>query len=156
MTITRHPEARPFDDTPLPGAGFGESVRRYFGRSTVLTGRAGRAEYWNAALLQVVVVWGAVLVLRVLDGAAAPAVAVLAVGAALVLWVLVTAVPTVALNTRRLHDLNLSGWWQVIALAPYGWLLLVVVGLLPGRPAGQRYDAARPAYVPCAGCERCG
>ena len=156
MTITRHPEARPFDDTPLPGAGFGESIRRYFRRSTVFSGRAGRAEYWNPAFLQAAVVWGCVLAMRVLDDAGAPAGAVLVVGAAMVLWVLVTAVPTIALNARRLHDLNLSGWWQVVALAPYGWVLLVVVGLLPGRPAGQRYDAARPAYAACTGCERCG
>jgi|GEM_PF-1384090 len=48
----------PFDDTPLPGAGFGESVRRCFARSRTFSGRASRAEFWNAAFLQVAVVWG--------------------------------------------------------------------------------------------------
>ncbi|MCM0639513.1 DUF805 domain-containing protein [Cellulomonas wangsupingiae] len=154
-TPIAHPAARPFDDTPLPGAGFGESVRRYFARSTTFSWRASRAEYWNAAFLQVVVVWGGVLGMRTLDGAG-EAVGAAVVAGLVLLWALVTVMPTLALNARRLHDVNLAGWWQLVALAPYGWVALVVVGLLPPRARGERFDEARPAYVACAGCERCG
>lgn len=153
--IAPHPAARPFDDTPLPGAGFGESARRFFSRSTTFSGRASRAEFWNAAFLQVAVVWGGVLAMRALDAAGESAGAAVAAGLVL-LWALVTIMPTLALNARRLHDVNLSGWWQLLALAPYGWVLLLVVGVLPPRARGERFDEARPAYVACTGCERCG
>lgn len=42
-------------------------------------------------------------------------------------------VPSIAVTTRRLHDVNKSGWWQLIGLVPLiGWLVLFID--LIGRP----------------------
>lgn len=135
------------DDRPLPGAPFGESVRRYFVRWRTFSGRASRAEFWNASLLQVVVVGGLYLLTGLLERSEPAPGAFVALYAALVLWVLGTALPTIALNARRLHDINLSGWWQLVALVPYvGWAFLPVVGLVPPDVDGDRFDEWEPEW----------
>jgi len=49
-------------------------------------------------------------------------------------------VPALALQVRRLHDLNLSGWWLLVDLLPYvGWAMMVVVLLLPGTRGRNRF-----------------
>jgi uncharacterized membrane protein YhaH (DUF805 family) len=62
------------------------------------------------------------------------------------IWGLITLVPTVALQTRRLHDTNRSGWLQLIVLIPIvGAIILLVVFASPSDPAGSRYD--RPSSL---------
>lgn len=34
-------------------------------------------------------------------------------------------IPSVAVSTRRLHDVNRSGWWQLIGLTGIGFLVLL-------------------------------
>lgn len=42
----------------------------------------------------------------------------------------VTLLPTISLAVRRLHDIDLSGWWAVFALIPYiGWLILIPLSI---------------------------
>ncbi|MBR0693031.1 DUF805 domain-containing protein [Bradyrhizobium lablabi] len=68
------------------------------------------------------------------------------------LAVLITLWPLVAVLVKRLHDLNVSGWWLLLVLAapavadaihikiwfPY-LLLLAVLGFLPGRSGDNRF-----------------
>lgn len=144
MTSLQTPRARSFDDTPQPGADLGEAVRRYFTRWRVFSGRASRAEYWHVALLQLVVSGGFYVVARGLEPAGAPLGVILLVAGLLVAWVLVTLVPSLALNARRLHDANLSGWWQLVCLVPYvGSLVMAVLALLPSNAQGERFDRVR-------------
>ena len=38
-----------------------------------------------------------------------------------------TLLPSIAAATRRLHDTDRSGWWQLIVLVPViGWIVLLV------------------------------
>ena len=39
---------------------------------------------------------------------------------------LVILLPMIAVGARRLHDTNRSGWWQLLALVPFGIILVVV------------------------------
>lgn len=40
---------------------------------------------------------------------------------------LLLCLPTLAVTARRLHDINKSGWWQLISLIPIvGWILMLV------------------------------
>jgi len=66
-------------------------------------------------------------------------------------------VPVVVALARRLHDLNLSGWWVFLIFAPalilgaahrmdltpYGSILrlltIIVMGLIPGTPGDNRF-----------------
>ncbi|MBL00948.1 MAG: hypothetical protein CL774_00430 [Chloroflexi bacterium] len=41
-------------------------------------------------------------------------------------WSLVTIIPSLALGSRRLHDTNRSGFWQLLWLIPiFGWVVII-------------------------------
>ena len=84
-------------------------------------GRASRAEFWWFSLFTLLL-----NIVVLLVGAIAPGL-VSIISAALGLWLVL---PTVSAATRRLHDRNLSGWWQALPL------LLVLPGI-----AGAALDA---------------
>lgn len=51
------------------------------------------------------------------------------------LFWLVSALPLLSAQARRLHDARLSAGWLLLWLIPYlGWLVLLVLFLLPSRP----------------------
>lgn len=60
-----------------------------------------------------------------------------------ILWmisVVALLLPLLAVGTRRLHDSNHSGWWQLMALIPIaGWLVLLIFFLLPGGEDENRF-----------------
>lgn len=102
-----------------------------FSQFAQFSGRAGQAEYWWVALP-----YGLLsLVLFQLN---------------VVLWVavyLVMLVPTVALVTRRLHDTDRSGWWQLVSLIPFvGFVVLVVFLCLEGTKGDNRFGPM-PQYL---------
>ena len=46
---------------------------------------------------------------------------------------------------RRLHDLNASGWWQLITLIPMGQLLMIGLIFFKGTPTTNKYGEP-PSY----------
>ncbi len=45
-----------------------------------------------------------------------------------------------SLRTRRLHDIGMSGWWQLLLFVPYlGGLALFICMLLPGTEGENRF-----------------
>ena len=56
------------------------------------------------------------------------------------LWLIVTVIPGVSVAVRRLHDSNLSGWWALLALVPFGTSVLLLLALRRSRPEGARFD----------------
>lgn len=40
---------------------------------------------------------------------------------------------------RRLHDLNASGWWQLITFIPFGQLLMIAFIFFKGTPGPNKY-----------------
>jgi uncharacterized membrane protein YhaH (DUF805 family) len=46
---------------------------------------------------------------------------------------------------RRLHDLNSSGWWQLITFVPLGQLLIIGFVFFKGTPETNRYGVP-PSY----------
>ncbi|PYX34224.1 MAG: hypothetical protein DMG80_03030 [Acidobacteria bacterium] len=50
----------------------------------------------------------------------------------------VTLPPMIAVGARRLHDTNRSGWWQLLALIPFGVvvpIILLAQKSIPPNPA---------------------
>ena len=82
-------------------------------------GRATRTEYW----------W---FFLAVLLGSAVASVIALRVYA---LFSLVTLLPMIAVGARRLHDTNRSGWWQLLALVPFGVFVVIIFMAQGSLPA---------------------
>ena len=80
-------------------------------------GRATRAEYW----------W---FFLAVLIGTAAASTVDPALCA---VFSVATLVPMIAVGTRRLHDTNRSGWLQLLALVPFGAIVVFILLAQPSR-----------------------
>ncbi|PCN48398.1 DUF805 domain-containing protein [Curtobacterium sp. 'Ferrero'] len=125
---------------PFPGAPFPEAVRRFWRKYTVFTGRASRSEFWWWWLTSFAIG----LVLQLVPQVFTPDAPLFEnpVGAYLfMIWTLGTLVGSLALGARRLHDANLSGFWQFLHLAfGIGSLVLFVLFLLPSHPKGVRFD----------------
>ncbi|GHE61162.1 membrane protein [Camelimonas fluminis] len=108
--------------------GFGDAIRTVLKEKyATFSGRASRSEYWWfqlfywLAFTAVAIVFGGLgAVLSGGDGNAASL--YIAIGVPIGLLALATVVPLIALQVRRFHDRNLSGWW---------YLLLVVLGVIP-------------------------
>ena len=73
-----------------------------------LKGRASRSEFWWFCLFTFIL-----NIIVALLGSLLPALGSI-VSAVQALWLLL---PTVSVSTRRLHDRDLSGWWQMLPLA---------------------------------------
>ena|SRR5713101_163256 len=73
----------------------------------VFSGRAQRAEYWyfylyNLLIVLVLEIFDYFLRLPLLEG----------------LYALAILIPSIAVTTRRLHDTDRSGWWQLLLTDP--------------------------------------
>jgi uncharacterized membrane protein YhaH (DUF805 family) len=47
-------------------------------------------------------------------------------GLALVIFWLAIFIPDLAVTVRRLHDTDRSGWWYLLLIVPFGWVLVLV------------------------------
>ncbi len=51
--------------------------------------------------------------------------------------------PTVKLTAKRLHDLNLSGYWQLaFIICCFGWIFAIYVFFMPGKDEENQYGPA--------------
>ena len=92
--------------TELPMVGFGKAISGGFSNYFQFSGRATRAEYWFWTLFSSLVQ-----------------------GIPLVGWLISLAVliPSIAVTSRRLHDIGKSAWWMTVLLLLGGvWVLLSV------------------------------
>jgi uncharacterized membrane protein YhaH (DUF805 family) len=101
-------------------------------------GRAGRAEYWWFFLANMIVV-------AILFGLGVVAIFFELGGVSSIFFILYTIyalamiLPSIAVGIRRLHDTNKSGWWLLIALIPFGSLVIFVFTVLPTAPGPNQY-----------------
>jgi uncharacterized membrane protein YhaH (DUF805 family) len=104
-----------------------DAVKACFAKYADFNGRATRSEYW----------W---FFLAVLLGSA---VAMIISYRLYTLVSLIILLPMIAVGARRLHDTNRSGWWQLLALVPFGIILVVV--FLAQRSVPEQVPAESPA-----------
>jgi len=53
---------------------------------------------------------------------------------------IVSIVANFALIIKRLHDINLSGWWSLVVLIPYiGIIAAIIIYFIPGTPIENRF-----------------
>jgi len=104
---------------------FVDAVKACLRKYADFNGRATRSEYW----------W---FFLAVLLGSAAASLITLRVYA---LFALATLLPMIAAGARRLRDTSRSGWWQLLALVPFGVIVVIVF-------LAQKSTPLNPAELP--------
>lgn len=99
---------------------------------TDFNGRATRSQYWYFVLCYIIIS----IPFSIVDAIFKTQILTLILALALV-------VPSVAIGIRRLHDINKSGWWYLIALIPIaGPIALLVMFCLPTQPAMNNNNSA--------------
>ncbi|WP_036839416.1 DUF805 domain-containing protein [Pleomorphomonas oryzae] len=109
--IIKRPPTGPnrFGEAGLPME-FGQAIRAYFSNYAKFEGRASRSEFWWTVLFVFVV-----------------GIATSFIPFVNIAWSLVTIVPSISLAARRLHDINRSGWLQLLAMSfPIGTVAVIV------------------------------
>jgi uncharacterized membrane protein YhaH (DUF805 family) len=108
-------------------------------------GRANRTQYWTFQAVVLVFY----LLYTFSDGSGDLTYWIGAAGA------LALFLPAVAITVRRLHDIDMSGWWILLGLLPFADLVLIGMMLIPGAREANKYGpapsrpatpTARPAY----------
>ena len=105
-------------------------LRNYFN----FEGRARRKEYWMFFLFNLIISFA----IGIVDGIVGLKVGYM--GTLGLLYSLGILLPSIAVGTRRLHDIDRSGWWQLIGLIPIiGVIVLIVWYASEGNTGSNRF-----------------
>jgi uncharacterized membrane protein YhaH (DUF805 family) len=113
-----------------------------FMKYAVFKGRASRAEFWYALFFYFLIFLGLVLLgnfilVFIFNSEESK---LLFVILPLVIWAFINLIPFIALTIRRLHDINLSGWWILLGFIPYiGKVVLLILLALDSYPYDNKY-----------------
>jgi uncharacterized membrane protein YhaH (DUF805 family) len=117
-------------------------LRRY----ADFSGRSRRMEYWMFALFLMIVAAVVIIPLAIMAGHApmpdgAPP---FGIGAVVLFSIGVIAIfiPSLAVQVRRLHDQNRTGWLVLLGFIPYiGGIIMLVFMLIPGTRGENDYGS---------------
>ncbi len=102
-------------------------------------GRAIRSEFWYWALFYFLLTLAIDFVSFVVHGIPVIHGLVAIISVLVGLFLLV---PSLAVEVRRLHDLDKSGWWLFISFVPLvGFIILIVWFCTPGTPGANRFGS---------------
>ena len=99
---------------------FWQAISTCFHKYADFSGRAQRSEYWWWILFSLL----ANLIFGILDTALF---GVESLGVFGLIFTISTLLPSIAVAARRLHDIDKSGWWQIMYLVP---LVLAMLSVL--------------------------
>jgi uncharacterized membrane protein YhaH (DUF805 family) len=124
---------------------FVEAIKSAYVNYAVFEGRASRSEYWWFALFTTVVS-------AVLDAATGadsdPNLPFLILS---LIFAFGSLLPSIGVATRRLHDVNRSGWWQLIGLTIIGLIPLIYWLVKKGTDGPNRFGEDRLAALSASG-----
>ncbi len=110
--------------------GFADAIKSGFNKYVGFSGRASRSEYWFWTLFSII----ASIVAGIID-------AVIGLGFIGAIVSLGLFLPSLAVAVRRLHDLDRTGWWILIAFTGIGIILLIVWDCIKGTTGPNSYGA---------------
>ena len=125
-----------------------KALRNYTG----FTGRSTRSEYWYFALFNFIFAIAAMIVDNVLgtrittdtiNGAFG-----LPYGYVYLLYALAVIIPGLAVAVRRLHDVNKSGWFLLIAIIPIVGIIWLLVLMVTDSDPGENKYGMNPQAIP--------
>jgi uncharacterized membrane protein YhaH (DUF805 family) len=116
------------------------SLRRY----ADFSGRSRRMEYWMFVLFYTVLLIGVMIVGFVLDAVLGLEEPGLPFGSATIILLGITMlgliIPSIAVQVRRFHDQDKSGWFVLLGLIPYaGGLILLIFMCIDGTAGSNRF-----------------
>ncbi len=99
---------------------FIDAVKICFVKYADFNGCASRPEFWWWVLFTVVATMVLQSISYNLSGA----------------FSIATFLPSIAVTARRLHDIDRSGWWQLLYFVPViGWIVLIFFWVEQGKPS---------------------
>lgn len=125
---------------------FNRCIKNYL----TVEGRAGRKEFWYFLLifLTVLVISTVVLfyVVYNIGSSSHPVLSILVwvIYLFIFCWLLFTFIPLISVSIRRLHDINLSGWWLLLYFTGIGSLALIIMFCIDSKPTENRWG--KPAH----------
>lgn len=126
-TLTSEPQGAPAADDYLGWMIL--PLRRY----AEFDGRSSRKEFWLFQLFVSLVILSLILLTVITFGLGAILLAIALVGAI---------VPLIAVEVRRFHDQDRSGWFALLNLIPYaGGIIVLIFMLLPGTDGENQFGA---------------
>jgi uncharacterized membrane protein YhaH (DUF805 family) len=115
---------------------FQQAIASGFQNYVNFAGRAVRSEYWYWVLFSVL----GGLVTGILDGALFTTDSISPLNS---IFGLLTFLPSLAVGVRRLHDIDRTGWWVLIAFTIIGIIVLIVWACQKSDPGPNRYGPPR-------------
>jgi uncharacterized membrane protein YhaH (DUF805 family) len=112
-------------------------LRRY----ADFNGRSSRKEFWMFTLgVAILYAIGAALIFAVIDFTGGPNTAFSGLMIVFAVLVLALIIPSLAVQIRRFHDQDKSGWFVLLGLIPYvGGIVVLVFMCLPGTRGTNEY-----------------
>ena len=111
-----------------------QSIKSCFKKFATFEGRASRSEFWWFQLFYMMVVLVAVILDGLLVGGNMESAGALEIVSQLILLL-----PALAVTARRLHDVDKSGWWMLIAITIVGLIPLFIWYLAPGTNKKNKF-----------------
>jgi len=108
--------------------GFGEAISQAFKNILEFNGRASRSAYWWFALFTFLIT----IVVDIISAATGAKALQYAFSAVIFLV-------SLALQIRRLHDTNRSGFWVLLDLTIIGGIVVFIFNLLPGTRGPNKF-----------------
>ncbi len=56
-------------------------------------------------------------------------------------------VPSIAIGTRRLHDINRSGWWQLLYFIPIIGMIILIIWFVTDSDSGINQFGENPELI---------
>ena len=113
---------------------FQTSIKTCFNKYADFSGRALRSEFWWFVLFSL------------LGGIVSVIIDVMILGYSIesngpinLIFTVALILPGIAVTARRLHDINKSGWWQLIELTIIGILLIIIWNATEGEKKKNIY-----------------
>ena len=111
---------------------FTQAIAEGFRNYIKFSGRASRSEYWYWTLFCFLVG----IVTSCMDSTIPGENKMVTLHG---VFVLITFVPNFAIFVRRLHDINRSGWWWLLALTVIGAIPLLIWACMKGTEGENRF-----------------
>lgn len=102
------------------------------------SGRARRTEYWMFMLFHILIIFLLVFLSGVLSELNSEYIGLIL----LVIYVLASFIPALAITIRRLHDTGKSGWFYLISFIPYiGGIILLIFAVQDSEYGHNKWGA---------------